>query len=103
MANGLCSVILFGVPLHCQKVLTLCLPFSPSVLTKTQDRSGTPADDPKGPVILAIQLIRQHFPNLVIAVDVCLCEYTDHGHCGALITPSFSLAKVGRPSHRPAQ
>ena len=45
---------------------------------------GTPADDPTGPVILAIKKLRKLFPSLYIACDVCLCEYTDHGHCGLL-------------------
>ncbi|KAI8449330.1 delta-aminolevulinic acid dehydratase [Phakopsora pachyrhizi] len=63
--KGLCSVMLFGVPLEAKK-----------------DRRGTPADDPEGPVILAIRLITEKFPKLFVAADVCLCEYTDHGHCG---------------------
>lgn len=50
----------------------------------TQDYCGTLADDPEGPVIQAIKLIRKEFPDLVVACDVCLCEYTDHGHCGLL-------------------
>lgn len=45
---------------------------------------GTPADDPEGPVIQAIEKLRTLFPELYIAVDVCLCEYTSHGHCGHL-------------------
>lgn len=49
-----------------------------------KDATGTKADDPDGPVILAIKLIRTKFPELYIACDVCLCEYTDHGHCGKL-------------------
>ncbi|KAF8633278.1 hypothetical protein AX17_004453 [Amanita inopinata Kibby_2008] len=65
--KGLQSVILFGVPLKCVK-----------------DMCGTPADDPQGPVILAIKKLRQLYPSLYIATDVCLCEYTDHGHCGLL-------------------
>ncbi|KAG0707344.1 hypothetical protein DFH29DRAFT_896964 [Suillus ampliporus] len=65
--KGLQSVILFGVPLTCEK-----------------DGRGTPADDPSGPVIQAIKKIRQLFPSLYIACDVCLCEYTSHGHCGLL-------------------
>jgi len=65
--KGLTSVILFGVPLMCEK-----------------DSCGTPADDPNGPVILAIRTLRELFPTLYIAADVCLCEYTSHGHCGIL-------------------
>jgi len=65
--KGLRSVILFGVPLNCEK-----------------DPRGSPADDPEGPVILAIKKLRQLYPDLYIACDVCLCEYTSHGHCGLL-------------------
>ncbi|KAJ5160643.1 Delta-aminolevulinic acid dehydratase [Penicillium canariense] len=66
--KGLRSVILFGVPLH------------PSA----KDALGTAADDPAGPVIQAIRLLRSRFPKLYITTDVCLCEYTSHGHCGIL-------------------
>jgi porphobilinogen synthase len=45
---------------------------------------GTPADDPAGPAIVAIKKIRELFPSLFITADVCLCEYTLHGHCGIL-------------------
>ena len=68
VAKGLRSVILFGVPLA----------------PHSKDPLGTAADDPKGPVISAIRLLRKHFPNLFIVADVCLCEYTSHGHCGIL-------------------
>ncbi|KAL7896516.1 porphobilinogen synthase-like protein [Trichoderma austrokoningii] len=66
--KGLRSVMLFGVP---QK------PGSKDIL-------GSSADDPEGPVIQAIQLILRRFPQLFICADVCLCEYTSHGHCGIL-------------------
>ncbi|KAL8929378.1 MAG: hypothetical protein Q9172_000551 [Xanthocarpia lactea] len=66
--KGLRSVILFGVP----------------TAPNTKDALGTPADDPDGPVIQAIRLIRSKFPSLFIVADVCLCEYTSHGHCGIL-------------------
>ncbi|MCJ1340045.1 Aminolevulinate dehydratase [Bachmanniomyces sp. S44760] len=66
--KGLRSVILFGVPLQ----------------AGTKDALGTAADDPKGPVISAIRLLRAKFPSLFIVADVCLCEYTSHGHCGIL-------------------
>ena len=68
VAKGLRSVILFGVPLH------------PSA----KDALGTAADDPEGPVIKGIQVLRRAFPQLFIVADVCLCEYTSHGHCGIL-------------------
>lgn len=66
--KGLRSVILFGVPLK----------------GGTKDPVGTAADDPEGPVIQAIKLLRKEFPELYIICDVCLCEYTSHGHCGVL-------------------
>lgn len=65
--KGLRSVILFGVPMKCEK-----------------DERGGPADDPQGPVISAIVKLRELYPELYIACDVCLCEYTSHGHCGYL-------------------
>lgn len=68
IAKGLKSVILFGVPL------------APGA----KDALGTAADDPKGPVIQAIKLLRRRFRDLFIVADVCLCEYTSHGHCGIL-------------------
>jgi porphobilinogen synthase len=49
-----------------------------------QDAHGGPADDPEGPVIQAIRLLRSLYPDLYIACDVCICEYTSHGHCGVL-------------------
>ncbi|KAI9891938.1 MAG: Aminolevulinate dehydratase [Vezdaea aestivalis] len=66
--NGLRSVILFGVPIN----------------SGVKDVLGTAADDPKGPVIASIRLIKARFPDLFICADVCLCEYTSHGHCGIL-------------------
>lgn len=49
-----------------------------------QDERGSPADDPTTPVIQALHRLSALFPSLVLAVDVCLCEYTSHGHCGIL-------------------
>jgi porphobilinogen synthase len=66
--KGLKAVILFGVPLK----------------EGVKDEQGTAADDPEGPVIQSIKLLRKHFPDLYIMCDVCLCEYTSHGHCGVL-------------------
>jgi porphobilinogen synthase len=68
VAKGLRSVILFGVPV------------APGV----KDPEGRCADDPNGPVMQAIKLIRKRFRDLFVVVDVCLCEYTSHGHCGIL-------------------
>lgn len=66
--KGLRSVILFGVP----------------IAPHSKDPLGTTADDPDGPVIQTIRLLRVQFPSLFIVADVCLCEYTSHGHCGIL-------------------
>ena len=66
--KGLRAVILFGVPA------------APNV----KDALGTAADEQSGPVIQTIRLLRAHYPSLFIVADVCLCEYTSHGHCGIL-------------------
>lgn len=66
--KGLRSVILFGVP--CKEGV--------------KDAEGSAADDPEGPVIQAVKALRKEFPDLFIMCDVCLCEYTSHGHCGVL-------------------
>lgn len=68
VAKGLRSVILFGVPLD----------------AASKDPVGTAADDPEGPVIKGIKVLKEAFPDLYIVCDVCLCEYTSHGHCGVL-------------------
>jgi porphobilinogen synthase len=64
-AAGVGGVILFGLP-------------------ATKDAEGSSAWDPVGPVPLAARAIRAAAPELVIASDLCLCQYTDHGHCGVL-------------------
>ena len=53
-------------------------------MVRQKDSVATLADDPDGPVIQTIQLLTKEFPSLLIAANVCLCEYTDHGHCGIL-------------------
>jgi porphobilinogen synthase len=63
------AVLLFGIPVH-------------------KDAGGTGAWDPQGPVPSAIRAIKQRAPELVVIADVCLCEYTDHGHCGLLSSDS---------------
>lgn len=62
---GVGGVILFGIPNH-------------------KDAQGTRAWDDRGPVPQAIRQIKAAAPDLVVWADVCLCEYTDHGHCGVL-------------------
>ena len=62
---GVLSVILFGIP-------------------ERKDAMGTSGADPEGPVCKAVRAIKAESPATVVMTDVCLCEYTDHGHCGAL-------------------
>lgn len=64
-ASGVGAVLLFGIPAH-----------------KDAVGSGAYADD--GVVPQAIRHIRRHHPDLLIIADVCLCEYTSHGHCGLI-------------------
>jgi porphobilinogen synthase len=65
---GVGSVLLFGIP-------------------SGKDAQGSGAWDERGPVPAAIRQIKAAAPELVVWADVCLCEYTDHGHCGVL-TPA---------------
>jgi porphobilinogen synthase len=62
-ALGVPAVLLFGVPAE-------------------KDPEGTGAYDDEGVVQLATRAIKDAHPDLVVVTDVCLCEYTDHGHCG---------------------
>jgi porphobilinogen synthase len=64
-AAGVGGMILFGIP-------------------ATKDETGSSAWDPSGPVPEAIRAIREAAPELVVWADVCMCEYTSHGHCGVL-------------------
>jgi porphobilinogen synthase len=64
-ALGLRSVILFGLP-------------------EEKDDEGSGAWIEDGVVQQALRAIRPHFPELVLLTDVCLCEYTSHGHCGVV-------------------
>ncbi len=63
--EGVGGVILFGLP-------------------DSKDATGSSAWDDKGPVPTAVRALKQQFPQLVVITDVCMCEYTDHGHCGIL-------------------
>jgi len=60
---GIPAVILFGVPAR-------------------KDARGSGADAPDGIAQRAVEAVRRSAPDLVVITDVCLCEYTDHGHCG---------------------
>ena len=59
------GILLFGIP-------------------DTKDATGSSAWDPQGPVPAAVRAVKREFPQLVVVTDVCMCEYTDHGHCGLL-------------------
>ena len=53
-------------------------------LPQEKDDRGENAADPLGPVPAALRVLRARVPDLVLVADVCLCEYTVHGHCGVL-------------------
>ena len=63
--DGVPGVLLFGLP-------------------DTKDASGTAAADPEAPVQAAVRALKREIPDLIVITDVCLCEYTSHGHCGIL-------------------
>lgn len=63
---GVRAVLLFGLP-------------------ETKDGIGSSSWDPSGPVQSAIEAIKRHVPEMTVIADVCLCEYTDHGHCGVIV------------------
>jgi porphobilinogen synthase len=65
-ADGIGSVILFGLP-------------------DRKDDIGSAAYDPEAPVQSAIRAIKRAVPGVLVVTDVCLCEYTSHGHCGIVI------------------
>jgi porphobilinogen synthase len=65
VALGIPAVVLFGIPGH-------------------KDEEGSGAWDDDGIVQLATRAIKQAHPELLVVADLCLCEYTSHGHCGAL-------------------
>jgi len=62
---GIPGVILFGLPAY-------------------KDEMGSEAYDDEGIVQQAVRVLKQHFPDLLVITDVCLCEYTSHGHCGVV-------------------
>ena len=63
--NGLKAVLLFGIP-------------------KTKDPIASEAYNNNGIVQQAVRMLKKNFPELIVITDVCLCEYTSHGHCGLL-------------------
>jgi porphobilinogen synthase len=86
---GIPAVVLFGVPTH-------------------KDATGSGADDPDGIVQVALRDLRDEVgDDVVLMADLCLDEYTDHGHCGLLTPPARSTttrpssATPRSPSRRP--
>jgi porphobilinogen synthase len=63
---GVGGVLLFGIP-------------------EAKDDEGRAAADPRGPVAATLRAMREAGLPLVLAADVCLCEYTTHGHCGVIV------------------
>ena len=49
-----------------------------------RDRLGTEGYDPEGIVQEAVRMIKKNHPEMMVVTDVCMCEYTDHGHCGVI-------------------
>ena len=64
-AAGVGAVILFGLP-------------------DEKDATGSSSWDDEGPVQQAVRALKRDLPGLVVVTDVCMCEYTEHGHCGVL-------------------
>jgi porphobilinogen synthase len=54
-------------------------------LPEYKDAIGSASWDPTGPVQSAIEAIKRAVPQITVMADVCLCEYTDHGHCGVIV------------------
>ncbi len=65
-AEGVKSVLLFGLP-------------------EEKDQVGSAAYDPDAPVQSAVRALKRELPDVLVTTDVCLCEYTDHGHCGIIV------------------
>ena len=65
-ALGVGGVLLFGIPEH-------------------KDAEGSAAWDDDGPVQQAVRALKREVPELVVITDVCMCEYTSHGHCGVFV------------------
>jgi porphobilinogen synthase len=65
-AEGVPGVLLFGLP-------------------DFKDNAGSAASDPEAPVQTAVRALKQADPAILVVTDVCLCEYTSHGHCGVLV------------------
>ncbi len=65
-AEGVVTLLLFGLP-------------------PGKDAQGSLASNPEGPVQRAVRALKQELPSTTVVTDVCLCEYTSHGHCGLVV------------------
>ncbi len=65
-AEGIPAVLLFGLP-------------------DQKDVTGSASYDPEAPVQMAVRALKKDVPGLLVITDVCLCEYTSHGHCGLVV------------------
>ena len=81
-ALGVPGVILFGIP-------------------DRKDADGYGAADPDGPVPIALKALKRELPDLSLWADVCLCEYTDHGHCGPIVMGPDGRPDVGNDAALP--
>lgn len=63
--SGISGLMIFGIPAH-------------------KDEQATAAYDPNGITQRAVRQIKERYPDLLVIADVCLCEYTSHGHCGVV-------------------
>ena len=79
---GVAGVILFGIP-------------------DAKHPDGHAASDPAGPVARGLAAVRAAVPALSLWADVCLCEYTDHGHCGPIATAADGLVEVDNDATLP--
>jgi porphobilinogen synthase len=94
--RGIPAVLLFGIPAK-------------------KDAVGSEGYSDKGIVQQATRAIKDRYPDLVVITDVCLCEYTDHGHCGVIrakevdndqtldLLARMAVSHEGRSRHRSAQ
>ena len=88
-ADGVPGVLLFGLPAK-------------------KDDIGSAAYDADAPVQSAVRAIKRASPDTVVVTDVCLCEYTSHGHCGVLDGTTSRTTRpwsssCARPSRTPPQ
>jgi porphobilinogen synthase len=65
-ADGVPGVLLFGLP-------------------DVKDPAGSASFDPEAPVQSAVRALKREVPGILVVTDVCLCEYTSHGHCGIIV------------------